>query len=90
MSALGWTEPKRFRNKNRGQLIRAVARYHAFLHLLSENPRKLLVPTLVSPLISSSYLAYDGNCRTLYVLLTIVELVLIYGKGSGLAYAPIK
>jgi len=44
MAGLGWTSS----NGDEGQLVRSVARYHAFLDLMTANPGSFFVPTLVS------------------------------------------
>jgi hypothetical protein len=50
MVDLGWTRPGRFDlSKDSAPLVRCIARYHAFLDLMSQNPNMFLVPTLVSP-----------------------------------------
>ncbi|PVF99609.1 hypothetical protein CPB86DRAFT_282534 [Serendipita vermifera] len=47
MVYLGWTKPGRFdRSKDSAPLVRSIARYHAFLDLMNQNPRLFLVPTL--------------------------------------------
>ena len=46
MSAMGWTSPERFESK-KDVLLRAIARYHAFLDLMAAVPAVFLVPTLV-------------------------------------------
>ena len=46
MSAMGWTSPERFESK-KDVLLRAIARYHAFLDLMAAVPALFLVPTLV-------------------------------------------
>ncbi|KAM0790841.1 hypothetical protein ACM66B_004685 [Microbotryomycetes sp. NB124-2] len=45
MASLGWLDPHRF-EKDDGVLQRAVARYHAFLDLVSLSPSTFVVPTL--------------------------------------------
>lgn len=48
MVGMGWTRPGRFENpQDLAPLVRSVARYHAFLDLMSQNPSTFLVPTLV-------------------------------------------
>lgn len=50
MRDLGWLEPDRFiRVTEQGPLLRAIARYHAFLDLMSADTKTFLVPTLVRP-----------------------------------------
>lgn len=46
MVAMGWAGPGQFRN-DIAPLVRSVARYHAFLDLLSATPGGICVPTLV-------------------------------------------
>ncbi|KAG8821508.1 hypothetical protein FRC17_009795 [Serendipita sp. 399] len=47
MVGLGWTRPGRFDLVDESApLVRAVARYHAFLDLMAVNPSLFLVPTL--------------------------------------------
>lgn len=45
MHALGWTRPGRF-DEDEVLLQRSVARYHAFLDLISRTPSTFFVPTL--------------------------------------------
>ncbi|PVF99608.1 hypothetical protein CPB86DRAFT_282499 [Serendipita vermifera] len=47
MVDLGWNRPGRFdHSKDSAPLVRCIARYHAFLDLMSQNPGLFLVPTL--------------------------------------------
>ncbi|PVF99605.1 hypothetical protein CPB86DRAFT_282277 [Serendipita vermifera] len=47
MADLGWTTPGRFGHlKDSAPLVRCIARYHAFLDLMSQNSGSFLVPTL--------------------------------------------
>ncbi|KAG8805044.1 hypothetical protein FRC17_005756, partial [Serendipita sp. 399] len=47
MKELGWLESSRFQHsENQATLLRAIARYHAFLDLMAANPRSFLVPTV--------------------------------------------
>ena len=49
MVELGWTTPGCFdQSRDLAPLVRSIARYHAFLDLMYENPKEFLVPTLVS------------------------------------------
>lgn len=49
MVELGWTQPGRFVNiRDMAPLVRSIARYHAFLDLMTQNPNTFFVPTLVS------------------------------------------
>ncbi|KAH7101530.1 hypothetical protein BKA62DRAFT_703261 [Auriculariales sp. MPI-PUGE-AT-0066] len=45
MVGMGWTEPGRF-STDPSVLLRAIARYHAFLDLMSSAPSSFFVPTL--------------------------------------------
>lgn len=48
MVGMGWTQPGRFNNAgDLAPLVRSIARYHAFLDLMSQNASNFLVPTLV-------------------------------------------
>jgi len=47
MIGLGWTDTDRFAT-DKTILLRAIARYHAFLDLMSSSPAVFFVPTLVS------------------------------------------
>jgi hypothetical protein len=48
MSDIGWSKPGQLpRDQEINNLVRAVARYHAFLDLLSQSAYSFFVPTLV-------------------------------------------
>jgi hypothetical protein len=48
MVELQWTQPGRFDHlAHLAPLVRSIARYHAFLDLMSANPTSFFVPTLV-------------------------------------------
>jgi hypothetical protein len=56
MVDLEWTKPGRFNLvKDSAPLVRCIARYHAFLDLMSQNPALFLVPTLVCPTTKVKY-----------------------------------
>jgi hypothetical protein len=49
MVEMRWTQPGRFdHTRDLAPLVRSIARYHAFLDLMSQTPDSFFVPTLVS------------------------------------------
>lgn len=76
MVEMEWTEPHRFEDPNQViPLIRSIARYHAFLDLMTQHAKYFLVPTLVmcsllpSSLLLISSLGYCKIARCLMFLL---------------------
>jgi hypothetical protein len=67
MVALGWTDEQHFAH-DKTPLLRAIARYHAFLDLMTANTAATVVPTLVSDNLTQGLSDGLTPCRTLTCL----------------------